>query len=62
MILRQTAPGAEVVVVGLVGYPLRGLLASEVNVTRGNVSALAGPGDDRRLFQRLFTVPVECRQ
>ena len=51
---RGIRPGAEVVVVG---YPLRGLLASEANVTRGNVSALAGPGDDRRLFQ--MTAPVQ---
>ena len=51
---RGIRPGAEVVVVG---YPLHGLLASEENVTRGNVSALAGPGDDRRLLQ--MTAPVQ---
>ena len=51
---RGIRPGDEVVVVG---YPLRGMLASEANVTRGNVSALAGPGDDRRLFQ--MTAPVQ---
>ena len=45
---RGIRPGASVVVVG---YPLRGLLASEANVSTGAVSALAGPGDDRRLIQ-----------
>ena len=41
----------------VLGYPLRGVLASEVNVTSGEVSALAGPGDDRRFFQ--ITAPVQ---
>ena len=41
----------------MVGYPLRGALASGANVTVGNVSALAGPGDDRRLIQ--ITAPVQ---
>ena len=41
----------------VVGYPLRGLLASEANVTTGTVSALAGPADDRRFFQ--ITAPVQ---
>ena len=35
----------------MVGYPLRGALASGANVTFDNVSALADPGDDRRLIQ-----------
>ena len=39
------------------GYPLRGVLASEANVTTGSISALAGPRDDRRLFQ--MTAPVQ---
>ena len=51
---RGIRPGAEAVVVG---YPLRGALASGANVTVGNVSALAGPGDDRRLIQ--ITAPVQ---
>ena len=51
---RGIRPGASVVVVG---YPLRGLLASEANVSTGVVSALAGPGDDRRLIQ--ITAPVQ---
>ena len=51
---RGIRPGASVVVVG---YPLRGLLASGVNVSTGAVSALAGPGDDRRLIQ--ITAPVQ---
>jgi uncharacterized protein len=40
-----------------IGHPLRGILASEANVTSGTVSALAGPGDDRRLFQ--ITAPIQ---
>lgn len=46
--------GAGVVAVG---YPLRGMLASGANVTMGNVAALAGPGDNRRLIQ--ITAPVQ---
>ena len=51
---RGIRPGDDVVVVG---YPLRSYLASEMHVTRGSVSALAGPGDDRRFFQ--ITAPVQ---
>jgi TPR repeat protein/S1-C subfamily serine protease len=40
-----------------VGFPLPGLLASEASVTTGTVSALAGIGNDTRLFQ--VTVPVQ---
>ena len=40
----------------MVGYPLRGLVASGVNMSTGAVGALAGPGDDRRLIQ--ITKPV----
>ncbi len=52
---RGIRAGDDVIVVG---YPLRGLLASEANVTTGSVSALAGPADDRRLFQ--VTAPVQA--
>lgn len=41
----------------VLGYPLAGLLATEMNVTTGNVSAEAGPGGDVRLMQ--FTAPVQ---
>ena len=51
---RGVRPGDSIVVVG---FPLRGIVASEPSVTLGNVSALAGPGDDRRLFQ--VTAPVQ---
>jgi len=51
---RGIRPGASVVVIG---YPLRGLLASEANVSTGAVSALAGPRDDRRFMQ--ITAPVQ---
>lgn len=43
--------------VTVAGFPLRGLLSSELNVTSGNVSALAGPGDDPKLLQ--ITAPVQ---
>jgi len=46
-------PGDPVVVVGLL---LRGILASEANVTTGVMSALAGPDNDRRLIQITATV------
>ena len=39
------------------GFPLQGLLAAQVNVTTGIVSALAGPGDDTRFLQ--ITAPVQ---
>ena len=51
---RGIRSGESVVVVG---FPLRGIVASEANVTTGTVSALAGPEDDRRLFQ--ITAPVQ---
>ena len=51
---RGIRPGAGVIVVG---FPLRGALASGAQVAVGNVSALAGPGDDRRLIQ--ITAPVQ---
>ena len=34
-----------------------GLLSSDVSVTRGIVSNLSGPGDDRRIMQ--ITAPVQ---
>ncbi len=46
--------GEDIVVTG---FPLHGLLTSGINVTKGIVSALAGPGDDRRIFQ--ITAPVQ---
>lgn len=47
-------PGEPVVAVG---YPLTGILADEVNVTTGAVSALAGPGGNRAVLQ--MTAPVQ---
>ena len=47
-------PGQEVIAVG---YPLRGLLASSVNITTGIVSALAGIRNDARMIQT--TAPVQ---
>ena len=39
------------------GYPLHGIVSKGLNVTTGNVSALAGPGDDAKLLQ--VTAPVQ---
>jgi S1-C subfamily serine protease len=39
------------------GFPLSGLLATTANLTVGNVSALAGLGDDTRYFQ--ISAPVQ---
>ena len=46
--------GDDVVVVG---FPLRGLLASQTNVTTGIISATAGLRDDTRYLQ--ITAPVQ---
>jgi len=45
----------ESVLVG--GFPLSGFVSSDINITTGAVSALSGPGQDRRLFQ--LTAPVQ---
>jgi hypothetical protein len=47
-------PGDSIVVLG---YPLSGVLASGPNLTVGNVSALAGLGDDTRYIQ--ISAPVQ---
>lgn len=41
----------------VIGFPLRGSLASEANITIGTVSALAGIGNDTRFLQ--ITAPVQ---
>ena len=51
---RGVRTGEDIVVAG---FPLHGLLTSEINVTTGTISALAGPGDDRRIIQ--ITAPVQ---
>lgn len=54
---RGVRPGDDVVVIG---YPLFGadmVTSSEAIVTTGAVSALAGPGEDRRIMQ--ITAPVQ---
>jgi S1-C subfamily serine protease len=43
--------------VTVVGYPLNGILASGAQVTTGNVSALAGMGNDSRFIQ--ISAPVQ---
>jgi len=51
---RRVRAGEEVVVAG---FPLRTILADEMNVTLGNVSALAGIGGDAATLQ--MTAPVQ---
>ena len=51
---RGVRPGDNIVVVG---FPFSGQLTSDATVTTGNVSALSGPGNDRRLIQ--MTAPVQ---
>jgi len=41
----------------LAGFPLNGLLTTDLNVTSGSVSALSGMKDDTRLLQ--FTAPLQ---
>jgi S1-C subfamily serine protease len=51
---RGIRPGDEVVGAG---YPLQGFLTTDLSITTGIVSALAGPGNDRRLIQ--ISAPVQ---
>lgn len=44
--------------VTVAGFPLQDLLDNGLNVTTGNVSALAGPGGDRRFMQ--ITAPIQA--
>ena len=53
----STNPGRVGQPVMAVGFPLRGLVSSGVNVTTGNVSALAGANDDTGMLQ--MTAPVQ---
>ncbi|WP_420448545.1 S1C family serine protease [Candidatus Palauibacter sp.] len=50
---RGVQPGAAVVVIG---FPLQGIISSGPSVTTGIISSLAGPSNDRRLFQ--MTAPI----
>ncbi|WP_420449566.1 trypsin-like peptidase domain-containing protein [Candidatus Palauibacter sp.] len=50
---RGVQPGAGVVVIG---FPLQGIISSGPSVTTGIISSLAGPSNDRRLFQ--MTAPI----
>ncbi len=43
--------------VTVAGYPLQGLLSNQLNVTSGNISALASLGDDVKRLQ--ITAPVQ---
>jgi TPR repeat protein len=51
---RGIRPGDSVYVYG---FPLQGILASDAGITAGNVSNLAGIGDDRSLMQ--ITAPIQ---
>ena len=50
---RGVQPGATIVAIG---FPLQGFIASGPSVTTGIISSLAGPSNDRRLFQ--MTAPI----
>ena len=52
---RAIRPGDDIVAVG---FPLRGILAPEANVTTGSVSASAGPGNDARFLQ--VSAPIQA--
>src|SRR5437764_11940001 len=43
--------------IAVYGYPLPELLSTSGNITRGNVSSLAGVGDDQRMLQ--ITAPIQ---
>lgn len=43
--------------VAAVGYPLHGLLSSDMGITFGSISAIKGPGEVKNLFQ--FSAPVQ---
>ena len=51
---RGVRTGDDIIVTG---FPLHGLLTSDISVTKGIVSALAGPGDNRGMIQ--ITAPVQ---
>lgn len=53
----SVAPGRVGQPVVAAGYPLPGVLSSGLNVTSGNISALAGPRDNTTLLQ--MTAPVQ---
>jgi S1-C subfamily serine protease len=56
-VFRDGAPIRAGDTVVALGYPLSGLLASSANLSVGNVSALAGLGDDNRYFQ--ISAPIQ---
>lgn len=53
--ISQTAPGLGEQVLAL-GYPLRSLLADSLNATVGNISSVAGIGNDVRFLQMTAAV------
>src|SRR5262249_51475463 len=56
-VFRTGKPLRQGELVVAVGFPLRGVLASDANVTSGNVSALAGIRDDIRYLQ--ISAPIQ---
>jgi S1-C subfamily serine protease len=56
-VFRDSGPVRAGDAVVVLGYPLSGLLATTANLSVGNVSALAGLGDDSRYLQ--ISAPVQ---
>jgi hypothetical protein len=56
-VFREGSPVRAGDTIVVLGYPLSGLLATTANLTVGNVSALAGLGDDSRYLQ--ISAPVQ---
>jgi hypothetical protein len=55
--IRTAPPVRSGETVAVFGFPMPDVLSLQGNITQGNISALAGPGDDVRLYQ--FTAPVQ---
>lgn len=55
--IRTSPPVRNGETVAAFGFPMPDILTPTGNITGGNISALAGPGDDVRFFQ--FTAPIQ---
>ena len=55
--IRVSPPVRSGETIAAFGFPMPDVLSQEGNITKGNISALAGPGDDVRFYQ--FTAPIQ---